>query len=176
MQVVIVYFYGGIAKLNADWLGRMEPMRSALETAAKGNALEDLLTSNPLLWTFTYGGVLFDLLIGPLLWWKRTRMYALPLVFFFNVSNHFLFDDIGVFPFFMMAATILFFDPEEIARFLGARKELGRRRIEKTTGEDRRWRPVITPVLVLYLVFQLLFPLRWLVLPGERSASASAGG
>ncbi|MBK6542739.1 MAG: HTTM domain-containing protein [Flavobacteriales bacterium] len=167
-QIVIVYFYGGIAKLNADWLGRMEPMRSALDAAARGNAMEDFLTSTPILWLFTYGGVLFDLFIGPLLWWKRTRMYALPLVIFFNVANHFLFDDIGVFPFFMMAATILFFDPEEIARFFGDKKDAGRGRKQETpTVEDRRWRPLVTSVLAVYLAFQLLFPLRWVLLPGD---------
>ncbi|MCB0792224.1 MAG: HTTM domain-containing protein [Flavobacteriales bacterium] len=172
-QVVIVYFFGGIAKLNADWLLHQEPMRTVLAETMKGGALADLALSTPVVAFFTYGGVLFDLLIGPLLWWKRTRKYALPFVLLFNLTNHNLFDDIGVFPFFMIAATVLFFDPEEIARWVGGRRKAAARKGRGAaaeaveTVEPRMWWPLVNALLAVYFVFQLFFPLRWLVRSGD---------
>ena len=59
------------------------------------------------------------------------------------------------------------YDPEEIARFFGAKKDAGRNKKQEAPAlADRRWRPLVTSVLAIYLVFQLLFPLRWLLLPG----------
>ncbi|MBK9273629.1 MAG: HTTM domain-containing protein [Flavobacteriales bacterium] len=165
LQVVIVYFYGGIAKMNPDWLVHMQPMRSALEAAARGGALEGLLTSMPVVAFFTYGGLLFDLAVGPLLWWKRSRRYILPFVLLFNLTNHLLFDDIGVFPFFMIAATILFFDPEEVAAFLDRRGV--RSGGAPSAPASPAVRGTVLALLAGYFTFQLLFPLRWLLLPGD---------
>ncbi len=172
MQVVIVYFYGGVVKMTSDWLVRHEPVRTLLEYEARDSAMPELWTSDVVLHLFVYGGLLFDLSIGPLLWWKRTRLYALPLVLFFNITNHMIFDDIGVFPFFMIAATLLFFDPDEIARVFsgratGTRNKRDKNKQAQPVADDIRWRPLVNAGLAAYLTFQLLFPLRWMLLPGD---------
>lgn len=171
-QFFIVYFYGGIAKLNPDWLLRQEPMRSALRFFAEAHPAMGFVYNEPMVYFFTYGGLVFDLLIGFMLLWRPARTYALVLVAFFNISNHFLFDDIGVFPFVMLPATLLFFPPEEIAAFLDKhgwrlKAEGKRKRSEMPTHEPPgRW-PLVRVLLGSYLVFQLLFPLRWIFLPGN---------
>ena len=60
---------------------------------------------------FSYGGLLFDLLIGFMLINRRTRLLALPLLLFFHLLNAFLFN-IGVFPWLMIASTVVFFAPD----------------------------------------------------------------
>ncbi len=167
IQFVIVYFYGGLAKLNSDWLLHQQPMRTALDSV--GPAMHDLATSAFSVYFFTYGGLLFDLCIGALLWAKRTRRYAIPFALAFNITNHFLFDDIGVFPFVMIPSILLFFDPEEFAAWLDRGKAKGKK--APGIGEDvlptTLQRSVANVLIVCYLAFQLLFPLRWMVLPGH---------
>ena len=174
VQVVIVYFYGGLAKMTPDWFGRGEPVRSMLKAFAEKGHSEVFWTSEPVVLVFLAGGLLFDLAVGPLLWWKRTRLYTIPFVVLFNTTNHFVFDDIGVFPLFMLLATVLFFDPEEIAALLD--RVFGKARSAKPAkkGRDQEQqealattpKPLVTALLGGYLAFQLLFPLRWTVWPG----------
>ena len=67
LQLVIVYFFGGVAKLNYDWLVSNQPVRAILENKAEQSFLGDLLTSDFILYFFNYGGLVFDLLIPFLL-------------------------------------------------------------------------------------------------------------
>jgi hypothetical protein len=60
---------------------------------------------------FNYGGLLLDLLVTPLLLWRRSRPWALALVVVFHLLNAQLFQ-IGIFPWFMIAATLLFLSPQ----------------------------------------------------------------
>ena len=101
-QIIVVYFYGGLAKLNAEWLsGRvMGVMMSQLIPGEEDHFLE--IIANLVL---THGGLWFDLVIGFLLLSKKTRSWAVLVIIPFHVTNHFLFN-IGVFPFMMLGATM----------------------------------------------------------------------
>ena len=61
---------------------------------------------------FSYTGLLFDLLIGPLLLIKKTRIIAITFSIIFHMSNFIIFilvgGEIGFFPFIMIATLILF--------------------------------------------------------------------
>ena len=171
-QFFIVYFYGGIAKLTPDWLLHQEPMRTVLHYFALKHPAGAFLENEALVYLFTYGSLLFDLSIGFLLLWRPARTWALAGVVFFNVTNHILFDDIGVFPFVMLASTLLFFPPEEVAGFLdriGWRlKQEGKRKRSDVPGHEPTGRWHLTRSLLgAYMAFQLLFPLRWILLPGN---------
>src|SRR5690606_11851563 len=74
-QVGIPYFYAGVAKLNPDWL-RGEPLRMWLRDSVDLPVLGPLLVEEWVVYTFAYGGLLFDLLIVPALLWRRTRAPA----------------------------------------------------------------------------------------------------
>lgn len=144
LQMAVVYFFGGVAKLNPDWL-RGEPMREWLS---------GLYTSgsdwSSLALPMSYGGLVFDLLVGPALIWRKTRYGAVLLAVLFHLINFFLFR-IGIFPFLAIGMTLLFLPPSWPRR-LGAAAEL-------------QWRP--HPILIIFAAIQILIPLRHLVFPGS---------
>ena len=87
----------------------LEPMTTILSSNG--------INSKELAFFLTYSGILFDLLIGFFLIMKRTRFFAAILVILFNVTNHFLFDDINIFPFFMMGSLVILFELNELSFF-----------------------------------------------------------
>ena len=115
-QFVVVYFYGGIAKINGDWL-RGEPLRNWLTRRAEGTLLESMLVTEGAVDFFAYGGLLFDLSIGFLLLFRKTRLPAVAMLVFFHCTNSWLFK-IDVFPWLALAATVIFFEPESPRRWL----------------------------------------------------------
>ncbi|MEZ4949100.1 MAG: HTTM domain-containing protein [Saprospiraceae bacterium] len=112
---------------------------------------------------FTYSGLIFDLVIGFMLLYKPTRWIALGCVVFFNITNSWIFDDIGVFPFTMLAATVLFFDTKGLFEKTGKR---GRK--EKSSKPESFTTPSwLKTGLTIYVCFQLLFPFRHWLLPND---------
>ena len=164
LQFALVYFFGGIAKLDVDWLQGF-PMSFwlydfALFELPEGSWLQALFMAPETGLIYSYAGLLFDLLIPILLLSSRLRKWAvLPLVFF-HISNHFFFD-IGSFPFAMLMATPIFFDGEALAskfkRFMPKRD--GTVVLETPTTSTLKKRAA-TSLFVLWIGFQLLFPLR----------------
>lgn len=165
-QILVVYFYGGVAKLNGDWL-RGEPLHHWLANRGDLPWVGELLTRGWAPYFFSWGGLVFDLGIGFLLLAKATRPLAILGVVAFNLSNHFLFN-IGIFPWVMIAAVVLFLEPETPRRALQAALPLLRRDVVPPAPRRERWpwRPV---VVGSYVAFQLLFPLRHWLYPGNVS-------
>ncbi len=147
LQIFIVYFYGGLAKLNGDWFTG-EPMRSILGDSYPGN---EFLTSEAAAYFFSYGGVMFDLLIIPLLLWKRTRWLAIGLLVFFHGSNLFM-HNIGIFPILMLATTVLFLPFATAKQIPTKQKSLSYFTIA---------------AISVYFIIQLVVPFRHLAIPGE---------
>jgi hypothetical protein len=159
-MVFLVYFYGGVMKLDREWLSG-----NIAEAALAAKGLEDAPFFTAF---FTYGGVLYDLLIGFFLLYKPTRFIAVLFVLFFNLTNHFyLFDDIGVFPFAMIACTVVFFEPERTANALN--KVFGNTpatKKQKPQPPALAWstRKQVTAVGIgVFVAFQLIFPFRYLL-------------
>src|SRR5436190_11597243 len=117
-QIGLVYFFGGIAKLNGDWL-RGEPIRDWLAARSTLPIVGQWLTHDAAAWIFAYGGLCFDLLIVPALLWKRTRVWAFMAAVLFHLTNAAVFN-IGIFPWFMIAATTVYFEPDWPRRWLGS--------------------------------------------------------
>lgn len=166
-QIGIVYFYGGLEKLNYDWL-RGHPLMLYLSTRIDLSPLIGQIVSIELVgYLASYFGLLIDLLVVPLLLWRRTRWFAFVVVVVFHLLNAWLFH-IGIFPWLMIAATLLFFPPDW-PRFGGrlwpASKYM---KYEPTSKIPLRLGQRITVILIgIYLVVQLLFPLRHFLYPGR---------
>ena len=163
-QVAVVYFYGGLAKLNADWL-QGEPMRTWLANRADWAIVGELYQHWLAPYFFSYGGLLFDLLIVPALLWKRTRVLAFAFAVFFHLSNSQLFT-IGIFPWMGIAITALFFDPSWPRKLVA--------RFRKNTpsfspGSFKTKSPILVPALAIYITLQLTIPLRHFFYPGNVS-------
>jgi hypothetical protein len=156
-QLGIVYFYGGVAKLDADWL-RGQPMRLWLEKLSPYPVIGAYFTEEWGVQIFVWGGLLLDLLAVPLLLWRRTRLLTFGVIILFHVMNSTLFH-IGVFPWLMIAATTIFFPPDWPRRLVRMPKPV----IGGFTPPARRWdwrRKLGAAVLGAYVVLQLLIPLR----------------
>jgi hypothetical protein len=167
-QFVIVYFYGGLAKLNSDWL-HGEPMRHWLSNRSDYPVVGPFFTEEWCVYFFTYGGLLFDLLIGFMLLSKRTRLIALVPFFFFHLMNKWMFT-IGIFPVLAMAAVVLFFEPAAPRRWLrliGA--DVADAKLDPRPSLVGKRRTALLTFLGVYLFVQCLVPLRHFLYDGNVS-------
>lgn len=163
LQFAIVYFYGGLAKINPEWLVRMEPITSMVNSFPPNHTLAFFYKHSSQIPLLTYGGMLFDLIIPFMLWFKKTRKIALFPLIFFHLSNSIVFDDIGIFPFVMIFSTLLYFDKSEIP-FL--RNVLSTSAAKAKQPEMALHKNSFTRYFLIgFFVFQFLFPFRGFFLP-----------
>jgi hypothetical protein len=172
-QIGIVYFYAGLAKLSADWL-RGEPMRMWLSPLGDMPGFGFIFKGEWFIYLFVIGGLLLDLLIVPFLLWRRTRLYAFLAGVAFHVFNALMFP-IGIFPWFMLGLTLIFFPPDLMRRLVRAFLPPAPRSLPDTkniadsiTGEN--WSPkqkVVAALLALYLLAQVILPFRHYAYPGD---------
>ena len=106
-QIGVVYFMGGVAKLNWDWL-RGQPMKMWLGERTDFPIIGKYFVEDWVPYAFSYGGLLFDLGIAVLVLWRRTRWLGFGLATIFNFMNARLFH-IGIFPWLALGATVLLF-------------------------------------------------------------------
>ncbi len=151
-QLIVVYFYGGLAKLNADWL-RGVPVKFWLADRAAARGV-DFLAWPMTTTVVTYGGIVIDLLAPFLVLWRPTRWLGLAMLVGFHLSNAFLFN-IGIFPWLMLAALVLFFEPDAPRRWL--------RRSPLALPAPRPVPVGVLAFLAVYVLVQLLVPLRHVV-------------
>ena len=178
IQVGIPYFYGGLAKLNRDWVFGGEPMRIWLSPLAAVRPLGQIFKAEWVVYSFVAGGLLLDLLVVPLLLWRRTRPYALVAAILFNLLNSVIFE-IGIFPWLMLGALLIYFPPDLLRRF--ARSFMARGDdAERTYVAEQpptvavhssltNSQKLVAGLLAAYLVVQLCFPLRHYLYPGDVS-------
>lgn len=160
-QIIIVYFFGGLAKLNKDWLFNHEPMKMMLENAFNQN----LPISFILL--FSVGGILFDLFIGFLLIWKRTVYLAVIASCVFHISNHFIFSSgenavIGIFPFFMLGINLIFLPYD----FYRNKLKLKTKQISDSIDYSKAFKKMVLLIVSLHIFIQLILPIRHYFIPG----------
>jgi vitamin K-dependent gamma-carboxylase len=160
-QFSIVYIYAGLAKLNGDWV-KGEPMRSWLAERTDTPLIGRFFTEEWMVVMFNYGGVAFDLFIVPLLLWKRTRVIAFLWVIAFHMLNVQLFN-IGIFPWLMLGATLLYFRPDWPRLVFRKWKRAARTPVLPTPRSPR----IAVGLLIAYVALQLAIPLRHLVYPGN---------
>ena len=178
LHIVMVYFFGGIAKLNPDWLFRFQPVELLLQAKAEQTGMESLLMSGLAIRLIAYGGVLFDLFVGFFLFMKRFRPYAIAAAILFNLTNSWLFDDINIFPYFMLSALLLFVEPAWL------RRQIGRVWKPRPSGKQEKKISVAQPVfawhrptvvmLVAYLTLHALLPFRHFLIAGNADWTGEA--
>ncbi len=108
IQIGIVYTFAGLAKVNADWLVRGEPLHTWLTGIGGGG--ESILSDPRLAIAMSWGGALYDLGIPWLLAFQPTRRFAFLAVVGFHTTVGLLFP-IGVFPVLMIVLATVFFEP-----------------------------------------------------------------
>lgn len=177
-QVGVPYFFGGVAKLNEDWF-RGEPLRRWLAERTELEPMHSVLTNEGVVWFMTYGALALDLLVVWFLLHRRTRTAAFVIVTCFHLMNAWLFG-LYIFPWLMISATTIFFAPDwperalrtPVLAALRARFE-ARRGPRPEVAAPRRtgWRgsPALLSFFAIWVVLQLVLPLRHYALPGSPS-------
>lgn len=164
-QIGIPYFFGGIAKLNSDWL-QGEPMRMWLAERAHKPFIGPYVHEEWFVYFFVLGGVLLDLFVVPALLWRRTRVLAFVSAVMFHLLNTFLFR-IGIFPWLMLGATLIFFPPDTIRRMWPFRRQPVDPPSTAAPSLHSPWQRFTVVAVIFYLIFQVLMPFRHLLYPGN---------
>lgn len=169
LQVAIVYVFGGIAKINRDWLLRAEPFRGDLEALPprvgwRGTrrvpsirlaaALKKVALRKETAFAFCWAGLVFDTSIVFLLFFEVTRPYAVVAYVAFHLIAKWLYG-LGIFPYLNLAALALFVTPPSMSPVASV-----------PSSVDDLW------FFALYLTLQILVPLRRYArayLPGRRA-------
>ncbi len=163
-HLALPYFMGGNAKLNYDWM-RGQPMYSWLAIAPLRYLIGPIVAQYWVALLFSWTGAAFDLAIVPLLLWKRTRKIAFLFVVVFHATNAFLFN-IGVFPWLMIGATLVFFPPDWARSLLGSNTPPVPPRSLKARSVPLRQK-ILCSVVLLYIMGHVLLPFRHLLYPGN---------
>ncbi|MEO0504832.1 MAG: HTTM domain-containing protein [Bacteroidota bacterium] len=167
----VVYVYAGLAKLNSDWLVRAMPLKIWLPPKYDIPFIGGLMGENWAHYAFSWSGAFYDLTIPFFLLYKRTRPFAFAAVVVFHILTRVLFN-IGMFPYIMIMATLIFFDAgfhHEVLAWISKLFNIAKSRFDNglsLTGNYTRLN-AIQLVLVLFFVVQLLFPWRYTLYPGE---------
>jgi HTTM domain/Vitamin K-dependent gamma-carboxylase, lumenal domain len=159
-QVGVIYTYAGIAKLGSDWLAG-QPMSIWLAEQRDLFLVGPLLDGEAAGRIFSLGGLAFDLLLVPLLLWRRTRVAALVVAVAFHATNWIIFE-IGIFPPMMIVATTIFLAPDWPMRLARRRP----RPAPLTAGSPGPIAPALAVALAAFVFVQLLVPLRHHLYPG----------
>lgn len=163
LQIGLVYFFAGIAKINPDWLLHAQPLKIWLKSRDYYPLIGQLFNYEITPYLFSWFGMLFDVFIVFFLWNKKTRPFAYLAVVVFHVVTGHLFQ-IGVFPYVMIVATWIFFSAEFHQKFLSFFK------VEKETDTLHYQAPFPSFWLTLLLIhfsIQLILPFRYLLYPGK---------
>lgn len=160
LQVGAVYFFAGFAKLNADWLFLGEPLHIWLQAHVDWPVVGPLFAERWVAVAMCWGGAAFDLTLPFWLNCRRSRGIAYAVALGFHTMVGLLFP-IGVFPFVMLIAATVFFEPDWTGRL---------QRMPAPSTPPPQTGPLSTAALagvVLFLSVQLLLPLRHVLLPGS---------
>ena len=177
-QIALVYLYAGLAKINYAWLIEAMPLRIWLPANDALLLIGPLFRYEAMPWIFSWAGMLYDCTIVGWLSWQRTRLLAYGAVVVFHVLTGLMFQ-IGVFPAVMIGCALIFFSPafhERVLQALG--KGIGGlgRLLPLTRPPAAPLPPPHTPrplspfalaLLAAYVAFQILFPWRYVLYPGN---------
>lgn len=161
IQLFIVYIYAAFAKMNVDWINGM-PLYDWIGTKATKTGIESYLDLPIVIYAFTYCGLIYDLIVGPMLLFRKTRAFAYTLSLSFHLLNFYLFN-IGIFPWFMLAATTIFFDtswPRLFLNFFFEKRFLPVSLNYNPNFIPSFWQKSWIFVVAAHLTFQLGWPLR----------------
>ncbi len=166
LQLTTVYFYAGLAKLNFDWLFNAMPLKIWLPSKSNLPLIGWLLKEEWVAYLFSWSGALYDLCIPFLLFYRRSRGWAYALVIVFHLLTYLLFQ-IGMFPFIMIGASLIFFSPTLHHRIIDRLARLFRIQMQEISFH---YVPQLRSkyVLLWFAIFfswQLTIPFRYLLYP-----------
>jgi hypothetical protein len=173
-QIAIVYIYAGLIKINYDWLILALPMKIWLPASDAIPMLGNLFSWKYAPHIFSWMGMIYDATIIFWLMWRKTRPWAYITVIVFHTLVGILFQ-IGVFPLVMIGSTLIFFSAEWHQKWQAWFGNLtfpksSRTSLVAMSKNDRMGglkKNLISSFLIVFCLFQLLFPWRFILYPGN---------
>ena len=165
-QVGIVYFFAGLAKLNTDWLINAEPMKTWLPAKSHIPVVGQWMYKEWVAYLFSWFGALYDLFIVFFLLNRRTRPWAYCLVLIFHIATAIFFPGIGMFPYVMIVSSLIFFSGS-FHQTLLSRLSGNKHALTLSAGYTPIYKKGLYAMLLVYIFFQCLIPLRYLLYPGH---------
>lgn len=167
-QIAVVYAFAGLAKLGGDWLLHAVPLRLWLPTRTDVAVLGHVLGAPWTAYVLSWAGAAFDCTIVGWLLWRRTRRWAWLVVVAFHVVTWRLFA-IGVFPWLMIGATTVFFEPSWPRDLLIRLGRAGRCATARSgAGPDHRLGGrFAVGAAIAWATLQVALPLRHLAIAGD---------
>tara|TARA_B110000003_G_scaffold63194_3_gene63649 strand:+ start:2726 stop:4144 length:1419 start_codon:yes stop_codon:yes gene_type:complete len=177
LMLCIVYFYAGFAKINSEWLLKAMPLSIWLPSKYDIPLIgQNLMQEQWVHYFMSWGGMFYDLLIPFLLIYKRTRILAFALVVFFHLFTKILFP-IGMFPYIMIVASSIFFESKihqnilnkisDIINYLTSLFSYELIKTVKLISNPIKNKQHSLTIVIIFFIFQILFPLRYSMYPGE---------
>ena len=122
----------------------------------------------------SWGGMLYDLSIPFLLFYRKTRLYGFALVVFFHVFTAVLFP-IGMFPYIMIVSALIFFDGETHNKIVTLLKKIIKplrflvdisaiENVNEFNYKRSRW---MLWTLGVFFTIQMAVPFRYVLYPSE---------
>lgn len=171
IQLFLVYTFAAVAKLYPGWMeGDFLMIRYQNTAAWFGQTIEwqpltDFLYSRDFAVIMSWIGFWFDLLIVPLLLWKRTRTIALMAALVFHLTNS-LTLHIGIFPYFALAMVVFFYPPEAIRNLFFPKKTTYLAGSNEFQARHKN-QTAFTFFFFLFILWQTYLPLRHWLIPGD---------
>ncbi len=165
--IAVPYFFGGIAKINPDWL-RGYPLKIWLLGDMDFPIIGKYFDQDWMIYFMSYSGLLLDISIVPLLLMRKTRVPAFIMITLFHLMNSKLFT-IGIFPWFMIFATTIFFDPDWPQK-IGTKLfdiKVPRPDLSAYTMNSDKKKKIVVYCLATFVAIQVLLPFRHLLIPGN---------
>ncbi len=170
IQIGIVYFFAGIAKLNYHWLFEAQPLINWLKHLTDFPILGTFFAEDYVAFIFSWFGAIFDLFIFFILINNKLRIYGYFFVVVFHLMTALMFP-IGVFPLVMIGSTLIFFSSNFHKKIISTLSfsMIKNERIPDTKEYELKafYKPIYKIILITFFIFQLILPFRYLLYPGK---------
>jgi len=166
LQMGMVYFFAGLAKLNYDWMVEAIPMKIWLPAKSHLPLIGALMYKEWVAYAFSWFGAIYDLSIAFFLINRITRPYAYIAVIGFHLFTALFFPAIGMFPYVMMLSSLVFLDGKFHQALL--RLVAGHTYFNRAAGAyqfNRLNQQLVLAFMGLYFLVQTLVPFRYLLYP-----------
>ena len=179
LQLAIVYIFAGLIKINYDWLINALPLKIWIPANDTLPLIGWLMQYEATPYIFSWAGMLYDTTIVFWLLLPKTRPFAYFTVIVFHAITGMMFQ-IGVFPLVMIGATLIFFSEkwhEKLYEIFGmvtpppTPPRTGEGSFSPEASVAPFWGGLGGVLggafLILFFIFQLLFPWRFLLYDGN---------
>ncbi|GAB1421168.1 HTTM domain-containing protein [Anaerolineales bacterium] len=165
LQISFVYFYAGLAKLQADWLFHAQPLSIWLRGYNNLPLIGAVMDNKEVALLFSWAGAAYDVSIPFFLFLRKTRPFAYLFVIIFHLVTAFLLPGIGMFPWLMIALTLIFFDEHDYQKLANYfHKTIPH---EKAPSRTYTTHQCLQLFLIVFISLQIFLPLRHYLYPGN---------